>query len=361
MPEVHPAFANSGKKEGIEIWRVEDFEPVAVPRNQYGNFYSGDSYIVLKTTGTKTLTWDIHFWLGTKTSQDESGAAAILSVNLDDEQFHGTAVQHRETQGYESKQFLSYFEPGDKSKQVVSSDKPAIRYMDGGHASGFNHVTVNAGAEKRLFQIKGKRNVRVRQVEVSVSSMNKGDCFILDVDHDILLYVGEAAKSIERLKAISVANQIRDQDHNGRGNIEIIDPYSHEGDVNKFFEALGSGDQDSVPDAEEGGDDEDFERGVSKEVSLSEISDRTGSIEIKKLPSPFTQDLLDTKECYILDTGSSIYVWIGKQSTKKEKAEAMKKAEHYLQANNYPSWVHISKVVEEGESAAFKQHFQDWN
>ncbi|CAH2218214.1 jg2566, partial [Pararge aegeria aegeria] len=44
-----------------------------------------------------------------------------------------------------------------------------------------------------------------------------------------------------------------------------------------------------------------------------------------------------------------------------EKAEAMKKAQHYLEANNYPSWVHISKVVEEAEPTAFKQHFQDWN
>lgn len=59
-------------------------------------------------------------------------------------------------------------------------------------------------------------------MEASITSMNKGDCFILDVDHDILLYVGDQAKSVERLKAISVANQIRDQDHSGRGNIEII-------------------------------------------------------------------------------------------------------------------------------------------
>lgn len=40
----------------------------------------------------------------------------------------------------------------------------AIRYLDGGHASGFTHVTINEGSERRLFQIKGKRNVRVRQV-----------------------------------------------------------------------------------------------------------------------------------------------------------------------------------------------------
>ncbi|XP_026331102.1 gelsolin-like, partial [Hyposmocoma kahamanoa] len=133
---------------------------------------------------------------------------------------------------------------------------PGVRYLDGGHASGFSHVTINPGAEKRLFQIKGKRNVRVRQVEPSVTSMNKGDCFVLDVDHTIYLYVGEKAGHGERLKAISVANKIRDQDHNGRGNVEIIDAYSNESDLEKFFAALGSGNKDSVPEDTAGGSDE---------------------------------------------------------------------------------------------------------
>ncbi|KPJ12596.1 Gelsolin [Papilio machaon] len=307
MPEVHPAFADAGKKQGLEIWRIE-------------------------TSGASNLSWDIHFWLGSNTSQDEAGAAAILSVNLDDEQFHGDAVQHRETQGHESRQFLSYFEP-------------AIRYMDGGHASGFSHVTINPGAEKRLFQIKGRRNVRVKQVEASVKSMNKGDCFILDVNHNIFVYVGDGSKTVERLKAITVANQIKDQDHNGRANIEIIDPFSHEGDLETFFEALGSGDQDSVPDAEEGGDDEEFERGSTKEVTLSEISDRTGQLEIKKLSGPLNKDLLDTQECYILDTGSSIYVWVGRKSNGTEKSAAMAKAEQYLKANNYPAWFNLDFII----------------
>lgn len=39
---------------------------------------------------------------------------------------------------------------------------------------------------------------------------------------DILVYVGPSAKRIEKLKAISAANQIRDQDHNGRANVQIL-------------------------------------------------------------------------------------------------------------------------------------------
>lgn len=97
-----------------------------------------------------------------------------------------------------------------------------IRYENGGIASGFTQVEINAAGEKRLFHVKGKRNVRVRQVALSVASMNKGDCFILDAGREIHVYVGPTAKRVEKLKAISAANQIRDQDHNGRSSVHIL-------------------------------------------------------------------------------------------------------------------------------------------
>lgn len=41
---------------------------------QYGKFYSGDSYICLKTKEKSTkLEWDIHFWIGEESSTDEMG------------------------------------------------------------------------------------------------------------------------------------------------------------------------------------------------------------------------------------------------------------------------------------------------
>lgn len=100
--------------------------------------------------------------------------------------------------------------------------KNGIRYEAGGVSSGFHHVTTNDQGQKRLFQVKGKRNIRVRQVGLSVSSMNKGDCFILDAGNEILVYVGQNAKRMEKIKAISAANQIRDQDHHGRAAVQIL-------------------------------------------------------------------------------------------------------------------------------------------
>lgn len=100
-----------------------------------------------------------------------------------------------------------------------------VRYVSGGVSSGFNHVNINDGGQKRLFHVKGKRNVRVREVGISISNMNKGDCFILEDDRNIYVYVGPNSKRVEKLKAISAANQIRDQDHNGRAQIHILGKY----------------------------------------------------------------------------------------------------------------------------------------
>ena len=63
-----PAFSAVGKEVGLEIWRIEKLLPVPVPKETYGKFFTGDSYIVLNTykknPKSNTLNYDIHYWLG---------------------------------------------------------------------------------------------------------------------------------------------------------------------------------------------------------------------------------------------------------------------------------------------------------
>ncbi|TFY73585.1 hypothetical protein EWM64_g10428 [Hericium alpestre] len=45
--EAEPAWAHAGTQPGLQIWRIEAFHVVEWPKERYGTFYDGDSYIVL--------------------------------------------------------------------------------------------------------------------------------------------------------------------------------------------------------------------------------------------------------------------------------------------------------------------------
>jgi len=57
------AWENAGKEAGIQIWRIEKFHVKNWAKDRYGEFYSGDSYIILHTMindeGKKT--YDVFF------------------------------------------------------------------------------------------------------------------------------------------------------------------------------------------------------------------------------------------------------------------------------------------------------------
>lgn len=59
---LHKEFETAGKKAGLQVWRVEKMDLKPVPTEQHGNFYTGDSYIVLFTSPAPS--YNVHAWLG---------------------------------------------------------------------------------------------------------------------------------------------------------------------------------------------------------------------------------------------------------------------------------------------------------
>uniref|UniRef100_A0A8C1WMK9 Villin-1 n=1 Tax=Cyprinus carpio TaxID=7962 RepID=A0A8C1WMK9_CYPCA len=295
---------------GLQIWR--NMELVPCPSNTFGQFFEGDSYVILYTHKTSNnYTYDIHYWLGKETSQDEQGAAAIYTTQMD-EHLGGAAVQHRETQGHESATFQGYFKQG-------------IIYKKGGVASGMKQVETNTYNIRRLLHVKGNKHVVAGEVEMSWKSFNQGDVFLLDLGSLIIQWNGP-----KMMKTITFLMQmdIRDRERGGRVQVTVVE-----------------------------GDDE-----KSSEDAMKLMIKAMG--EKKQIKDAIPDEIVDEKlktDCYLLDQGGiKIFIWKGKKASKTERAESLKKAEAYIKAKGYPTSTYVETVSEGAESSVFKQLFQKW-
>ncbi|XP_076978784.1 scinderin isoform X1 [Tamandua tetradactyla] len=344
--ELRPAeFAGAGEKAGLQVWRVERLELVPVPASAHGDFYVGDAYLVLCTLQTgRGFAYRLHFWLGKECSQDESTAAAIYTVQMDD-YLGGKPVQNRELQGYESTDFVSYFKGG-------------LKYKAGGVASGLNHVLTNDLTAKRLLHVKGRRVVRAAEVPLRWDSFNRGDCFIVDLGTEIYQWCGSLSNKYERLKASQVAIGIRDTERKGRSQLTVVEEGS---EPPELIEVLGK-----KPELRDGEEDDDTVADITnrKMAKLYMVSDASGrmSVTLVAEENPFSMTMLLSEECFILDHGAAkqIFVWKGKDANPQERKAAMKTAEEFLQQMNYSANTQIQVLPEGGETPTFKQFFKDW-
>jgi hypothetical protein len=363
LPTVFDAsFKGVGRAPGLEIWRIEQFKVVFKDKQDpcySGKFHEGDAYIVLYTkhkSGSTALERHIFFWLGKDCSQDEAGVAAYKTVELD-QSLGGEPVQHRETQGSETNEFIGLFKNG-------------VQYLPGGVASGFKQVTRDSW-ETRLLHIKGRRNVRTMPVSVDPASMNEGDVFILDMGLRIFVWTGKDASMVEKRKALDIALAIRNDERGARATIAVAEQGKpEEADFWKAMaEASGKPKPVRINSAESGGSDDANPKNLRK-TRLFKVSAESGTMKTTLIaehepnePSNLTKDMLDTHDAFILDTGSPVeglISWVGKKADPKEKLHAMSEASEFVKSNGFPASTPITKVPEGSETALFKQHFRVW-
>ncbi|XP_051138716.1 villin-2-like [Andrographis paniculata] len=337
---LEPAFQGAGQKVGTEIWRIENFQPVPLSKSDYGKFYSGDSYIILQTSSGKggSYLYDVHFWLGKDTSQDEAGTAAIKTVELD-AMLGGRAVQYRELQGHESDKFLSYF-------------KPCIIPLEGGIASGFK-TPEEEEFETRLYTCKGKRVVHLKQVPFSRSSLNHDDVFILDTENKIYQFNGANSNIQERAKALEVIQFLKEKYHEGKCDVAIVDDgkLQAETDSGEFWVLFGG----FAPIGKKVLTEDDI---IPEKTSPQLYSIVDG--EVKNVDGELTKSILENNKCYLLDCGAEVFVWVGRVTQVDERKAAMQAAEEFLSSLNRPKSTHITRLIQGYEIHSFKSKFDSW-
>jgi gelsolin len=330
------AWENVGQEKGLQIWRIEKFKVKHWPKDKYGEFYGGDSYIILHTKendeGKKE--YDVFFWLGAETSQDEAGTAAYKTVELDD-YLGDEPVQYREVQGNESKKFLGCF--------------PKVTILEGGVDSGFRHVKAKE-YKPRLLHVTGfKKHVQVNQVKMDTANLNDSDSFVLDAGLSLFQFNGSKSSAWEKRKANAIVDELQASRHGKVKTTLIIDGVD-DGDnplIDEFWGYFGGKPneiQDEQPEA----------KVPEYTLSLHHISDASGVMEMNEVCSgKLDKSKLDSNDAFLLDGGGSLFIWIGKGANKTEKREAMKYATQYLTDQGRGTQVPIARVMEGKEPKEF--------
>ncbi|KAG5080596.1 hypothetical protein JHK86_004661 [Glycine max] len=314
---LDPAFQGVGQRVGTEIWRIENFQPVPLPKSEYGKFYMGDSYIIL---------------------QDEAGTAAIKTVELD-AAIGGRAVQHREIQGHESDKFLSYF-------------KPCIIPLEGGVASGFKKPEEEK-FETCLYVCRGKRVVRLRQVPFARSSLNHEDVFILDTQNKIYQFNGANSNIQERAKALEVIQFLKEKYHEGKCDVAIVDDgkLDTESDSGEFWVLFGG----FAPIGKKVISEDDI---IPETIPAQLYSIVDG--EVKPVEGELSKSLLENNKCYLLDCGAEMFVWVGRVTQVEERKAACQAVEEFVASQNRPKSTRITRIIQGYETHSFKSNFDSW-
>jgi len=333
--KTEKAWRGAGKEPGIQVWRIEKFKVKKWPKDQYGEFYQGDSYIILHTIKVEDkLAYDVYFWLGAETTQDEAGTAAYKTVELDD-LLGDLPVQYREVHGNESQRFLDLW--------------GKIHILEGGIDSGFNRVKPTEYAAKLLHVTGHKKHVQVYQVPLKASSLTSTDSFVLDTGLVIYLFHGDKASNWEKRTASFEVNDIKAKRHGKVKEVHVIDGIDEKNDdADAFWDLLG-GKPDSLPEEvkEETQDSAEVRR-------MLKVSDESGTMAVSTVTDgDMDLEKLESGDVFICDFGLTLYIWIGKEANKAEKQKAMIHAVQYLTDAGRPTNIPVCRVMEGSEPDHF--------
>jgi len=350
-----PQWDDAGVKVGLQVWRIEKFK--VKKWSKPGKFHRGDSYIVLNTfvknpdINPDKLAWDVHFWIGSESTQDEYGTAAYKTVELDDK-LGGEPVQHREVEENESALFKSYFPRG-------------LTYLEGGVESGFRHAADRVDEfEVTMYQVKGHgTDIIMKQVKLGRNHMNSGDVFILDTAETIYQWNGSSSNAQEKNQAKEICNGMR-AERGGKPKIETLDEGSDGMAEGGGMWSLLPGERRLlgikvgeivIRTEKEGGDDakvEAFPWTLYRMREGGSVSRVTRGKRTKPSISKLKPDGV-----FLFDSGFEVYVWVGDKAPSSLRGGSFPFTQKYLKSYNRPPVLPIHQVKQGRENENFNVFF----
>ncbi|CAL1292808.1 unnamed protein product [Larinioides sclopetarius] len=321
-----------GQVPGLTCWEIENFLPNQVDEALIGKFYEGDCYIILKTSldENQSLDWQIFYWIGSHATLDKKACSAIHAVNL--RNFLGAQCRTiREEQGDESDEFLDLF----------GAD---IVYIEGGRtASGF-YTIEEVEYIPRLYRLEtNNRVLHIESFPVEYECLDPRYVFLLDVGKKIYIWYGKRSKNTVQSKARLLAEKMN---KNERKNLSEIVTFTQGQEAPEFLKLAGIEDPSlPIPPPTENSED----TFVNVFPTLYQVGLGMGYLELPQVEikqKRLEKKLLETKNVYILDCSTDVFVWLGQKSTRLVRAAALKLSQELCAMIKRPKHAIVSRVLE---------------
>jgi hypothetical protein len=248
---------------------------------------------------------------------------------------------------------------GKEPVHLVSLFKHFI-VLWGGVASGFRSVNAQENNNKpsynadgnALFLVKSTRAdiTRAFQTEFSASSLCSDDAFVVQTPSHFYVWLGKGASAAERTAAPGIASFLATLSPSSASRQTVV--VEERSEPEALWEALG-------------GKTTYLE---SRQADTHDVEPRLlyckwiGRLLVEDIVC-FAQSDLHSDECYILDVGSTLFVWIGNMSEPDERAATLKFADTYLvrsRGEGHRDEVSIVTVREGNEPRLFTSNFPVW-
>eukprot|EP01126_Amoeba_proteus_P015109 TRINITY_DN1671_c0_g1_i1.p1 TRINITY_DN1671_c0_g1~~TRINITY_DN1671_c0_g1_i1.p1 ORF type:complete len:730 (-),score=131.86 TRINITY_DN1671_c0_g1_i1:633-2822(-) len=338
----------AGASPGVQVWRIDNASQqiTSESKNHHGIFKTEDCYIVLETkvdfkVGTEKQ-FNIYYWVGSASQQEAFtlGTAKELVGKL--ERPHGPT---KELQEAESAEFKSLF---NINLQYVKSStlQTQVNVKDESHTT-------------KLYHIKGKKDIRVKQVPVSYRSMNTGDVYILDCDNVLYQWIGKKCNRMEKGKPLDLTTRMRDERMN-RFKARVVQLEEDE-ETTEFWAALGG----KGPISQITEDDEEWERKpfMDHHIYRFNVGSRPTDYTVEEIPTddaPFATSLIDPAFTYIFDFNLAMFVWYGRSSAFRSKANGIAEAKKIAKQSGRSENIEVTTVEQGVEPSILKSRFKGY-
>ena len=338
----------------VTVFLVDEFRRVRVEDSAVGEFYSGDSCVVLYRYVWKNKDcYLIYFWQGRAATVLNKGSSAALTMELDDK-LKATieaalSKEIRVVQGKEPRHFLTVF--ADRFIVHDGRDPRATATTAAANAQQESKQQKKV----RLYQVAGSDAVHTHAVEKTLAaaeSLNPSSVFVV-VDcarQRGFVWVGRWANEFEKKHAKLLVPRLQQ-----RFGVELLG-VAEGSEPEELWESLGTDSAHArYPD-----------KGCGARVvpRLFVCSVGSGAFSVEEV-AQFSQDDLDADDAIILDAHSTVFVWIGVRSHPAEQKLAMDTAVEYCAHAakcdaSRPRHVPCLRVVQHEEPITFTTNFHGW-